>query len=79
MKNTKGKHNKQTTKQYKLIVSETEWLLWKARNERVIGEKQIKPPQLKSRQVAEMDDKSQENKIPQRKMDRKWDYYRVRK
>ena len=30
------------------------WLLWKCRNKRVIGEKEIQPSQLRSRWVTEM-------------------------
>ena len=33
---------------------ETAWLLWKARNERVIGEREIKIEQLKRRWVEEI-------------------------
>jgi len=34
-----GKYNKQATVRYKLIVSETAWLLWKCINKRVICQK----------------------------------------
>jgi len=44
LKNTNGKYNKQATERYKLIVSETGWLLWKCRNERVICQKKTQPP-----------------------------------
>ena len=39
---------------YVKIVLETAWLLWKARNERVIGEREIKKEQLKRRWVEEI-------------------------
>ena len=42
------------TQKYIKIVLEMAWLLWKARNERVIGEKEVKKEQLKSRWVEEM-------------------------
>ena len=42
---------------YRLIVAETAWLLWKCRNERVIGKKGIQPSQLRSRWVAEMNNR----------------------
>ena len=53
LRNTNGKYNKQRTDS-KLIVSETAWLLWKCRNERVISQNEIQPSQIKSRWVAEM-------------------------
>ena len=31
LRNTNGKYNKQATERYKLIVSETAWLLWKCK------------------------------------------------
>ena len=54
--NTNGKYNKQAER-YKLIVSETTWLLWKCRNERVIYPKEMQPSQVKSRWVAEMNNR----------------------
>ena len=54
LRNTNGKYNKQATERYELIVSETAWLLWKCRNERVICQKEIQPSQIKGRWVAEM-------------------------
>ena len=39
------------TQKFIKMVLETTWLIWKARNERVIGEKEIKTEQLKSRWV----------------------------
>jgi len=44
-------------KDIKLIVSETAWLLWKCRNERVICQKEIQPSQIKGRWVAEMNNR----------------------
>ena len=49
LKGTNGKYNKQATERYKLIISETAWLLWKCRNERVICQKDIQPSQIKGR------------------------------
>jgi len=46
LRNTNGKYNKQATERYKLIVSETAWLLWKCRNERVICQKETQPSQI---------------------------------
>src|SRR5882724_8579602 len=54
LRNTNGKHNKQATERYKLIVSEMAWLLWKCRNKRVICQKEIQPSQIKGRWVAEV-------------------------
>jgi len=55
LRNKNGKYNKQATERYKLIVSETAWLLWKCRNKRIICQKGIiQPSQIKSRWVAEM-------------------------
>ena len=42
------------TQKHIKIMLETAWLLWKVRNERVIGEKEIKNKQLKSRWVEEI-------------------------
>ena len=41
--------DKNATKKYKDIAVETAWLLWKIRNERLIGEKVIKKEQVKER------------------------------
>ena len=57
LRNTKGKYNKQATERYKLIVSESSWLLWKCRNERVICQKEVQPSQIKGRWVAEMNNR----------------------
>ena len=67
-----------------MIVSETAWLLWKNRNNRVICEKENQPAQLRRRWVAEMNNKIEleyvrilkkekvrKYKILQRKVDRK--------
>ena len=51
------KYDKIATGRYRLIVTETAWLLWKCRNERVIGQKEIQPSQLRSRWVAEMNNR----------------------
>ena len=42
------------TQKYIKIVLEMAWLLWKVRNERVIGEREIKKEQLKHRWIEEM-------------------------
>jgi len=57
LRNTNGKYNKQATERYKLIVSETDWLLWKCRNKRVTCQKEIQPSQIKGRWVAEMNNR----------------------
>ena len=57
LRNTNGKYNKQATERYKLIVSETTWLLWKCGNERVICQKEIWASQVKGRWVAEMNNR----------------------
>ena len=57
LRNTNGKYNKQATERYKLILSETAWLLWKCRNERVICQKKIQPSQIKGRWVAKMNNR----------------------
>jgi len=53
----KEKNNNQATERYKLIVSETTWILWKCRNESVICQNEIQPSQIKSRWVAEMNNR----------------------
>src|SRR5882724_9852704 len=57
LRNANGKYNKQATERYKLIVSETAWLLWKCRNKRVICQKEIQPSQIKGRWKAKMNDR----------------------
>ena len=57
LKTTEGKYNKQATERYKLIVSETAWLLWKCRNERVICQKEIQPSQIRGSWIAEMNNR----------------------
>ena len=57
LRNTNGKYNKQPTERYKLIVSETAWLLWKCRNERVISQNEIQPSQIKGRWIAGMNNR----------------------
>ena len=54
--NKKDKKNPKSSNDTKVhkIVLEMAWLLWKARNERVIGEREVKKEQLKSRWVEEM-------------------------
>ena len=41
--------DKNATKKYKDIAVETAWLLWKIRNERIIGERVIKKEEVKER------------------------------
>jgi len=43
-----------TTSKYKMILTETAWILWKARNERTIGEKEIEAITLRTRWVTEI-------------------------
>ena len=54
IKKTKRTLSTALTQKYIKIVLETAWLLWKARNERVIGEREIKKEQLKRRWVEEI-------------------------
>jgi len=57
LRNTNGKYNNRQQKDiYKLIVPEMAWLLWKCRNKRVICQ-EIQPSQIKSRLVAEMNNR----------------------
>ena len=54
IKKTKRTPNTALTQKYIKIVLEMAWLLWKVRNERVIGEREIKIEQLKCRWVEEI-------------------------
>ena len=39
LKNSEGKYCKQTTERYKTIISQTTWMIWKARNRKIFDEK----------------------------------------
>src|SRR5882672_4466951 len=57
IKGNYGKYNRQATERYKMIVSETAWLLSKNRNSRVICKVETQPAQLRSRWVTEMNNR----------------------
>ena len=54
IKKTKRTPSPAMIQKYIKIMLEMAWLLWKARNERVIGEREVKKEQLKSQWVEEM-------------------------